>query len=191
MLKSGIYQIRRRSDDKCYVGQSIDVENRLYEHQRKLRKFHYIDRVIQKHGVDAFYFEVLELCDEDVLDQREICWIASLNTIHPHGFNLEYGGKGGRLSEESKRKISEASKAQWSDSEARNKQSQISKSRWEDPEFRRKHSEAMNDPEYRRRMSESMQGNQYGYKKGNIPWNKGKRWRMHKKSSPLQLNLFD
>ena len=48
---------------------------------------------IKKHGVEAFVWYVLELCNEDVLDERETYWIKELNTVTPHGYNLESGGR--------------------------------------------------------------------------------------------------
>ena len=108
MLKSGIYCIRHLSTGKCYVGQSVDIQERLNQHIR-LKDDSYIERAIKKHGVDAFAFEILELCEESNLNQREIHWIASLDCVSPNGFNLSHGGKGGgRRSQKSRLRMSEA-----------------------------------------------------------------------------------
>ena len=192
----GIYLIRRLSNSKCYVGQSVDVEWRLKYHQRYYDKRSYIARAIQKHGIDNFAFEILELCDEDLLNQREIFWIAALDTVHPHGFNLEHGGKSGRPSEETRRKISEANKGKTHSEEAKRK---IGEARKGKPspykgktlsnEHRRKMSEARKgkrrkpfSDEHRRKLSEA--------NKDKTTWNKGKCYRRHKKSSPFQIKLF-
>lgn len=42
---------------------------------------------------NAFIFDVLELCDENQLDGREIFWISTLDsTNHAHGYNIAVGG---------------------------------------------------------------------------------------------------
>ena len=105
---TGIYSIRNKSNGMLYIGRSIDLARRLYEHrQAKCHRHQYIDRSIKKYGVDAFAFEFLELCDESDLGAREIFWIAALNCVSPNGYNLTYGGDGGgRPSEETRRKKS-------------------------------------------------------------------------------------
>tara|TARA_Y100000310_G_scaffold230046_1_gene232475 strand:- start:451 stop:654 length:204 start_codon:yes stop_codon:yes gene_type:complete len=36
-VQSGIYEIRNSVNDKIYIGSSIDIEQRWYDHKRKLR----------------------------------------------------------------------------------------------------------------------------------------------------------
>lgn len=131
----GIYCIRRRSNGKCYVGQSINIEKRFKDHKRWAHKNSYIERVIRKHGIDAFVWEILEICDEDVLNQREIHWIASLDTMKPNGYNLAFGGNHTRLTKEAREKI------------------RRSKLGEKNPNYGRTYT-----PEERQRISESLQG---------------------------------
>ena len=64
---------------------------------------------MNKYGVDAFIFEVIEECDEHNVDEREKFWIKELNTRdNKHGYNLTEGGSGN--SEQTRRKLSEALK---------------------------------------------------------------------------------
>lgn len=151
----GIYLIRRLSDGMCYVGQSVDIIRRLKDHQRLSKE--YIDHAIQKHGVDAFVFEILELCDESNLNQREIHWIASIDSIAPNGFNLTYGGKSGRHSDETRRKISEAHKGK-------------KHHQWGKP----------HSPETRRKIGESSKGNQYAKGYRHTPETRQKLSEIHK-----------
>ena len=104
-MKSGIYCIRHKESGKCYIGQSVNLKKRVNYHVRHTRQ--YIDRAIQKHGRDQFVFEILELCEESNLNQREVHWIASLNSVAPHGYNLTYGGNSERPSAETRRRMSE------------------------------------------------------------------------------------
>jgi group I intron endonuclease len=105
----GIYCIRHKESGKCYIGQSVDIPIRLRHHKNGLSRCPYIQNAIQKYGVDAFAFEVLELCAESDLNNRERFWIVTLNTLSPHGYNLQTGGdSGGRLSAEARAKMSQS-----------------------------------------------------------------------------------
>lgn len=91
--RSGIYAFRHRLSGMIYVGQSKDVHKRRGEHERSSssgsRRFH---NAIKAHGASAFEFIVLEYCDLDMLDEREVIWISRLKSIHPNGYNLKSGG---------------------------------------------------------------------------------------------------
>lgn len=51
-----------------------------------------IGRAIQKYGWSAFSAEVLETVLPEHADDRERYWIAEFNTLTPNGYNLESGG---------------------------------------------------------------------------------------------------
>lgn len=105
----GIYKITNKLNGMCYVGQSIDICGRWKAHISN--KTSLVGISIQTEGVDNFIFEVLEECDKDILNEREIYWIACFNCIHPLGYNKSLGG--GAVCEhtsETKRKISESNK---------------------------------------------------------------------------------
>lgn len=66
-----------------------------------------------KYGEDSFKFYVLEFCDCNELDRREIFYIDFYNSIDGnYGYNFKTGGQNGgsRYSEESRKKMSEAQK---------------------------------------------------------------------------------
>lgn len=47
---------------------------------------------VKKYGPNNFKVEILETCKIEILAEREIYYIALLNTLHPNGFNLTSGG---------------------------------------------------------------------------------------------------
>ena len=105
----GIYCIRNVNRGKCYVGQSVDIRSRQ-EFHFSFRGCFAIHHAIRKYGRNAFVFEILELCLEKNLDARECHWICALDCVSPNGYNLREGGSHGRLSDETKSKISKANK---------------------------------------------------------------------------------
>ena len=90
----GIYKITKKSNGKSYIGQSNDIERRFSEHKNK--KDIPIELAIQKYGINAFTYEVIEECSLDILDEREIYWIAYYNTYKGFGYNCSLGGGNNR-----------------------------------------------------------------------------------------------
>ena len=100
----GIYKSENKINGKCYVGQSIDIQNRWNIHKTHLKNnYHhniYLQRAWNKYGEDNFKFEILELCLEDELDSKEIEWIDRLRSYiyftDSNGYNMNIGGDGNR-----------------------------------------------------------------------------------------------
>ena len=90
----GIYKITKKENGKSYIGQSNNIQRRFLEH--KCKKDISIELAIQKYGVDAFTFEVLEECSLDELDSKEIYWIEYYNTYKGFGYNCSPGGGNNR-----------------------------------------------------------------------------------------------
>lgn len=88
----GIYKITKKENGKSYIGQSNDIDRRIKEHQSRRTEPIPIEMAIQKHGVDAFTYEVLEECKLEELDEREKYWIAYYNTYKGLGYNCNEGG---------------------------------------------------------------------------------------------------
>lgn len=99
----GIYKITKKENGKSYIGQSNDIERRFKEHQTK--KDIPIDLAIQKYGVDAFDYEVIEECSLNQLDEREIYWIKYYNTFNGFGYNCNEGGGNSRGENNSNTKL--------------------------------------------------------------------------------------
>ena len=98
----GIYKITNKIDGKCYIGQSVDIHERWIKHRS--RPFQKNDkcydtclyRAIRKYGLENFDFDVVEECDYDSLNEREIFYIDFYNShITKNGYNMTFGGEGG------------------------------------------------------------------------------------------------
>ncbi len=67
----GIYRIKNKINNKCYYGSSKDIDKRWKRHIKDLKnkKHHSIllQRSWDKYGSDAFLFEIVEVCDIELL----------------------------------------------------------------------------------------------------------------------------
>lgn len=110
----GIYAIKNVVNGKLYIGQSHNISWRWMSHKCALRKNRCSNRHLQfawnKYGEESFEFIILELCDMDILDNREEFWIKKFDTTNM-GYNIRGGGnssRGWKMSEDGKRHISES-----------------------------------------------------------------------------------
>lgn len=92
-MESGIYQIKNKSNNKVYIGSSIDVQKRFYKHLWMLRKNCHDNQYLQKsfnfYGENLFEFSVLELCESKNLVERENYYIDLFNSCKiDFGYNL-------------------------------------------------------------------------------------------------------
>lgn len=111
----GIYRIRNTSNGKVYIGQSVNIEQRWRQHLYELRHDSHHSPHLQyayNQDPDSLVFEVVCQCDECDLNEIEIALIKKYNSDNPKfGYNIEHGGNGtGKMSEETKRKLSESKK---------------------------------------------------------------------------------
>jgi group I intron endonuclease len=91
----GIYKITHVETGKAYIGQSVNIFKRWKEHSnfaQAKKRWQTIKHALNKHGLSAFTFEVLEECDKEALNNKEIYWIKHFDTISPNGYNLTSGG---------------------------------------------------------------------------------------------------
>lgn len=98
----GIYKIVNNINSKIYIGQSINIHKRWYEHKYKSN---YIDdrsfnsllhQAIRKYGIENFSFEIIEQFSEKdclLIDEREQFYISFYNCITPNGYNILNGGQ--------------------------------------------------------------------------------------------------
>lgn len=94
-MTCGIYKITKKDTKQIYIGQSIDIERRIEEHKASRYNNTYIDNAINKYGIDAFDYEIIEELDpiQEILDEREKYWIKKYNSfLNPNHYNLESGG---------------------------------------------------------------------------------------------------
>lgn len=90
----GIYSITNKINDKTYIGQSKDMGGRKLEHIRDLKSNRHVNwhlqRAYNKYGVENFEFNVIEMCDERNLTDREKYYIDKFKTLNKHkGYNLK------------------------------------------------------------------------------------------------------
>ncbi|GAB1795501.1 GIY-YIG nuclease family protein [Priestia megaterium] len=93
----GIYMIKNKLNNKIYIGQSINLERRITAHIRDFNKGthrnHYLQRAWDKYGEENFLFTILEYCETDELDKKEMYYIKEFNSlVENHGYNLDTGG---------------------------------------------------------------------------------------------------
>lgn len=102
----GIYKITNKINGKFYIGQSIDIKRRFIEHKTPHGTMTSIKLAIKKYGKENFSFEIIEECEVEQLDEKEIYWIEKLNPI----YNRCSGGSGSKdhyLSQETRKHLSE------------------------------------------------------------------------------------
>jgi hypothetical protein len=88
VAKHYIYRITNTVSQKCYIGQTGDIKQRMENHlQGKGSKP--LLRDIVKQGISYFEFEVLQILYEDGdIDTLEDQYIEQHNCLHPLGYNL-------------------------------------------------------------------------------------------------------
>lgn len=66
LKQAGVYRITCKANGKIYIGSSIKISQRFYNHKRNLNRGNHHSRSLQsswnKYGEDAFEFEVLLVC---------------------------------------------------------------------------------------------------------------------------------
>lgn len=87
----GIYLITNKLNGMQYVGKSVNLQKRFYDHKCKLGQW--IDNEIEKYGKENFEFTVIEYCAVELLEEREKYWINYYNTFN-EGYNKTRGGCG-------------------------------------------------------------------------------------------------
>lgn len=113
----GIYKIENAANGKVYIGQSINIDNRLMRHRSSLKsnvhKNPHLQSSYNKYGPSYFELSIIEECSREVLDDREQYWIDHykeniyniiLNVLDFHGENNWNFGK--KPSKHSRRKMS-------------------------------------------------------------------------------------
>jgi len=134
----GIYSILNITSGKRYIGQAVNIKNRINGHFKRLRagKHHcaHLQSAFQKYGQESFTYSVLEECPVEALIKCEQFWMdyyrdrGLYNTAPAAGSNLglKFGPEttakhlvhliGHKLSPESRAKLS-ASKKGWKPSD--------------------------------------------------------------------------
>ena len=144
--KIGIYSIKNTINNKVYIGSTGKSFNSRYNsHFEKLRTnnhkgYSYLQNSVNKYGITNFIFSILEICDKDILVDRETYYINKYDSCNRDlGYNINPNpGKSPIFVKEVKEKIS-------------NKMKELYK-------------------------NGILKPNNSCFKKGIVPWNKGKKY---------------
>lgn len=115
---SGIYKITNTVNNKCYIGQAVNLRSRIKGHLSCIKKnYNYpLYHSIRKHNVENFELEILVQGNfsKTELNDLEIDFIRLYNSIDRlYGYNLTAGGEGVvglKHSQKTKEKIGKLSK---------------------------------------------------------------------------------
>jgi len=96
---TGIYKIKNLINNNLYIGQAINIEERWKDHKWELNNNKKCNKYLQnawnKYGKDNFEFSIIEECEEDKLNEKEIYYISYYDSYN-NGYNLTKGGDGSR-----------------------------------------------------------------------------------------------
>jgi hypothetical protein len=127
-----IYKITSLTTGKIYVGQAVShilnhKRYRPYGHEGRFRchvseafstkknQSHYLNNAIRKYGVADFVVELIECCEINQANDREIHYIKHYSSLFPGGYNLKNGGSVFTHSDESKKRVSNGVKKYFKD----------------------------------------------------------------------------
>lgn len=106
----GIYKYQNKQNGKIYIGRSVNITKRKWEHLSDPSPYSYFDQTLQAIGEDAFTFEIIEECTAEELKDREKYWIRYYNCCvldnRDGGYNLTHGGEEYRSDENPWAKLS-------------------------------------------------------------------------------------
>jgi group I intron endonuclease len=112
----GVYAIRLRGTEQCYIGSSANVGQRWNHHRSFARRGAHPNHLFQsawdEYGEASFEFEVVEVAAEvSALNEREQAWLDRLRPYDPgRGFNRSPSthGAGWKYTEEQRARLSAA-----------------------------------------------------------------------------------
>ena len=93
----GIYKITNLITEQCYIGQSVNIQQRMKQHCKcglgiEASSTNKLYNSMQKDGVWNFSFELLEECPRELLNQKETFWIDTYSS-NIYGLNTMKGIK--------------------------------------------------------------------------------------------------
>jgi group I intron endonuclease len=103
----GIYKITSPSN-KVYIGQSTNIKNRWDDYYKMIRckRQPRLYNSLKKYKPHNHKFEIIEECTEDKLLERETYWKEHYNVLSVPSLCCRMDGKGGKLSQSTKDKMS-------------------------------------------------------------------------------------
>ena len=122
-----IYKITNLVNGKIYIGQTTNtLEYRFDQHLREARysqnnntRNNYFHNALNYYGKDNFKAEIIDTAETlEELNKKEIYWINYYNSINKSiGYNLQEGGKSGKRTDSTKKKIGALTKKNWENPE--------------------------------------------------------------------------
>lgn len=125
-----IYMLISPSNKK-YIGQTVrTIEERFLQHKNRAkvndsRGCVALNAAIRKYGFNKFTISILLEINDEFLDENEIKFIETHDSMAPNGYNLTIGGRTTKYSEISKQKMSETQKNLYQASDVMRKQIQM------------------------------------------------------------------
>ena len=98
-----IYKITNQLNNKCYIGKTLkSIAERWKDHITDYNRPHYEKRplydAMNKYGINNFFVEQIEECDDSLISEREVYWIKYYNSYvgfeNSNGYNATIGGDG-------------------------------------------------------------------------------------------------
>lgn len=165
-MKSGIYIIISPTAN-IYIGQSVNADKRIKTYQKgNCQTQRRLYNSILKHGWNSHFFDIIEYCPVECLNERERFWQDEYDALNSkYGMNLRLTtteDKTGRTSDETRRRQSEVQKGRIITEEHRRKISIANTGFKKSPETIAKYKEAMKNyrhsEERNRKVSETLKG---------------------------------
>jgi len=97
LMQGYIYLIENKINKKKYIGQTqYSLEIRMKDHLKSSSRFFNrpLYYAIRKYGIESFEISILEICDIELLSDKEKNWIQYYNTYYGDGYNATLGGEG-------------------------------------------------------------------------------------------------
>ena len=104
-MSIGIYKITN-PNGRIYIGQSINIEQTWQNRYKSLNcvKQTSIYNSLKKHGPENHIFEIVEECNREILNEREIFWGLFYDVLNNKHLNHRLGNANGMDREETKMK---------------------------------------------------------------------------------------
>lgn len=92
----GIYKIENILDGKVYIGQSVNVKNRMRDHLKSAVGIstianQIVHEAMNEEGIENFIFHLIDSCEREKLNDREKYWIDYYQS-NDWGYNRTKGG---------------------------------------------------------------------------------------------------